>query len=162
MFSECRCAIIFSFLQWETAAFYTFEAEVDGQPVPFGEPEPPITKLTLGIVRLGSSKGVSRVKWSTFNKDAIAGKNYVQVACALLVFYCCYCLLLLLVLPPSYFENYIPSFFWTSTNRNNTSVVACRALLSHLITTGGPSMGGVRRRSESRGRDRRDQVLSDL
>jgi hypothetical protein len=30
----------YAVIQWETAAFYTYEAEVDGKPVPFGEPQP--------------------------------------------------------------------------------------------------------------------------
>jgi len=69
-----------SVIQWETAAFYTFESEVNGQPIKHGDPEPPTTEMTLGIVRLGSSHGISRVRWNTFDKDAIAGKHYVEVA----------------------------------------------------------------------------------
>ena len=32
----------YAVIQWETAAFYTYEAEIDGQPVPYGEPEPEV------------------------------------------------------------------------------------------------------------------------
>jgi len=32
----------FASIKWETASFYTYEAEVDGKPVPTGEPLPEV------------------------------------------------------------------------------------------------------------------------
>jgi hypothetical protein len=33
----------YAVIQWETAAFYTYEAEVDGKPVQSSDPHPPVT-----------------------------------------------------------------------------------------------------------------------
>ena len=33
----------FASIQWETATFYTYDAEVDGKPVPSGEPLPAVS-----------------------------------------------------------------------------------------------------------------------
>ena len=54
-------------IQWETAAFYTFDAESDGQPIAFGSPDyyQQTTRMSVGITRLGSSKGKARVKWKS-------------------------------------------------------------------------------------------------
>ena len=73
-------------IQWETAAFYTYDAELNGEPVPFGDPQPSATKMTLGIARLGSSEGTSRVQWQTFDMSAKAGKHYRPVIMMLLCF----------------------------------------------------------------------------
>jgi hypothetical protein len=66
-------------IQWETAAFYTYDAELNGQPVPFGDPQPSATKMSIGIARLGYSEGTSRVQWQTFDMSAKAGKHYRTV-----------------------------------------------------------------------------------
>ena len=66
-------------VQWETASFYTFESEIDGQPVPDGVEPPPFTRMKLGISRLGSSKGTARCQWSTFDMSASAGVHYIEV-----------------------------------------------------------------------------------
>ena len=44
------------------AAFYTFESEVDGKPVPEDEPVPDVTKMSVGLARLGSSNGIAKCR----------------------------------------------------------------------------------------------------
>ena len=69
-----------SIVQWETAAFYVFEAEgKDGEPIPDGEPVPKYTELTVGVTRLGDYSGVARVQFKTFDMSALEGVNYVPV-----------------------------------------------------------------------------------
>ena len=66
-------------VQWETAAYYTFEAEIEGRALRPGEPKPVFTELVVGMARLGSSAGTSRVQWKTFDMSAKAKHNYVEV-----------------------------------------------------------------------------------
>ena len=64
----------YAIIQWETAAFYTFDAESGGAPIPFGSPGyyDQATQMKVGITRLGSSVGEARVKWKTFDMSAVA------------------------------------------------------------------------------------------
>ena len=68
------------------AAFYTFESEVDGKPVPEDEPVPDVTKMSVGLARLGSSNGIAKCRWRTFDMSAIAGRHYRAVASTEIVF----------------------------------------------------------------------------
>jgi len=70
----------YSVVQFETADFYTYEAVYEnGDPIPPGLPVPKFTPVTIGISRLGSAHGVSRVQWSTFDYSAISGHHFVGV-----------------------------------------------------------------------------------
>ena len=66
-------------IQWETAAFFTYESEIDGRPVGPDEKPPRYTEMMVGMARLGSEKGIARVQYKTFDMSAKAGKNYVAV-----------------------------------------------------------------------------------
>jgi hypothetical protein len=65
-------------IQWETAAFFTYESEVGGEPIPIGAEPPPFTAMSVGISRLGASTGRSTIHWKTFDMSAKAGVNYVE------------------------------------------------------------------------------------
>ena len=73
------CCVTCSVIQWETATFFTYESEINGLPVPFGDPIPDYTRMSVGITRLGSSEGEARVKWQTFDMSAKAGVHYKEV-----------------------------------------------------------------------------------
>ena len=66
-------------IQWETAAFFTYESEINGRPVGPDEKPPRYTEMMVGMARLGSEKGIARVQYETFDMSAKAGKNYVAV-----------------------------------------------------------------------------------
>jgi len=76
----------YSVIQWETAAFYTYESEINGVPVPFGEPDPPVTKMSIGAARLGSCEGQAKFQWSTFDMSAKGGVHYKTVKPTWVVF----------------------------------------------------------------------------
>jgi hypothetical protein len=78
----------YAIIQWETAAFYTFDAESGGAPIPFGSPGyyDQATQMKVGITRLGSSVGEARVKWKTFDMSAEAYKHYVPMPYTEVVF----------------------------------------------------------------------------
>ena len=65
-------------IQWETAAFYTYESEIGGEPIPVGAEPPPFTAMSVGLSRLGASTGRSTIHWKTFDMSAKAGVNYVE------------------------------------------------------------------------------------
>ena len=48
-------------------------------PVPDGDPVPDVTKMSIGMARLGSSKGRARCLWRTFDMSAVGGVHYVAV-----------------------------------------------------------------------------------
>ena len=64
--------------QWETAAFFTYESEIGGEPIPIGAEPPPFTAMSVGVSRLGASTGRSTIHWKTFDMSAKAGVNYVE------------------------------------------------------------------------------------
>ena len=76
----------YSVIQWETVAFYTYEGEINGVPVPFGEPNPPVTKMSVGVARLGCSEGRAKFQWSTFDMSAKGGVHYKTVKPTWVVF----------------------------------------------------------------------------
>ena len=66
----------------QTASFYTYETEVDGEPLPDEIPDeeyPAYTELSLGMSRLGSASGAASVSFRSFDMSAEAGKNYEEV-----------------------------------------------------------------------------------
>ena len=70
----------YSIIQWETAAFFCYESEEGGKPVPPDQqPQPPITYMSLTICRLGSAEGKARCQWRTFDMSARAGVHYKGV-----------------------------------------------------------------------------------
>jgi hypothetical protein len=67
----------------QTASFYTYEAEIDGEPLPDGissaEYTSEFTEVSLGMTRLGSAIGTASVSYRSFDMSARAGANYVEV-----------------------------------------------------------------------------------
>ena len=57
----------YAIIQWETAAFYTFDAEKDGKPLAFGFPGyyNQTTQMSVGITRLGSSRQRASITWES-------------------------------------------------------------------------------------------------
>ena len=55
-------------------------------PVPDGDPVPDVTKMSIGMARLGSSKGRARCRWRTFDMSAQEGRHYIGVPATEVVF----------------------------------------------------------------------------
>ena len=55
-------------------------------PVPDGDPVPDVTKMRIGMARLGSSKGRARCRWRTFDMSAQEGRHYIGVPATEVVF----------------------------------------------------------------------------
>ena len=58
----------------QTASFYTYEAEIDGEPLPDGissaEYTSEFTEVSLGMTRLGSAIGTASVSYRSFDMSA--------------------------------------------------------------------------------------------
>ena len=69
-----------SVIQWESALFYSYEAEVDGEPVELGDERAPDRRdMVLSIIRHGSLEGRASCQWQTFEMSAQPGAHYTHV-----------------------------------------------------------------------------------